>query len=149
MIAARQFAALLLNLAAGDLSDNMSYSVGLSGSEVLQPNVYNMGVVGTNVDAANQWIRAQFPDRKSNGTLGGANLVADAINNRGPQLPGPRNADKRCPHLDGERHLCFYQLCAAPSGDEPSPFGRFPLIVGGSRLGPQRAESPKIDRGSR
>jgi serine protease AprX len=75
--AARQFAALLLNLAAGDLSSSMSQNEGLSGDEILDPTVYNTAVVGTTVQAASDWVRDQLPS----GNLGGANEVADAINN--------------------------------------------------------------------
>ncbi len=75
--AARQFAGLLLNLAAGDLSAGMSYPVGLSGNERLDPAVYDTAVVGQTVNEAKTWIRSQLPD----GNLGGANEVADAINN--------------------------------------------------------------------
>lgn len=75
--AARQFAALLLNLAGGDLSATMSYQAGLSGSEALDPSVYDTTTVGPTVDTAKAWIRSQLPD----GDLGGANEVADAINN--------------------------------------------------------------------
>ncbi len=75
--AARQYAALLLNLAGGDLSGGMSYQAGLSGSEALDPSVYDTATVGSTVDQAADWVRAQLP----NGNLGGANEVADAINN--------------------------------------------------------------------
>jgi serine protease AprX len=74
--AARQYAALLLNLAGGDLSGSMSYQAGLSGTEGLQPKVYDTATVGSTVDEATDWVRAQLPD----GDLGGANEVADAIN---------------------------------------------------------------------
>lgn len=76
-IAARQYAALLLNLAAGDLSSEMSQNEGLSGSEELDPSVYNTAVVGENVQEATDWVNSQLPS----GDLGGANEVADAINN--------------------------------------------------------------------
>ena len=75
--AARQYAALLLNLAGGDLSGGMSYQAGLSGSEALDSSVYDTATVGSTVDQAADWVRAQLP----NGSLGGANEVADAINN--------------------------------------------------------------------
>jgi len=75
--AARQFAALLLNLAGGDLSGGMSYKAGLSGDELLDPSVYDTATLGPNVDSARAWIRSQLP----NGNLGGANEVGDAINN--------------------------------------------------------------------
>jgi serine protease AprX len=75
--AARQFAALLLNLAGGDLSGSMSYQAGLSGSERLDPAVYDTAKVGSTVDQAADWVRSQLPS----GDLGGANEVADAINN--------------------------------------------------------------------
>ncbi|MGB5246718.1 MAG: S8 family serine peptidase, partial [Woeseia sp.] len=42
--AARQYAALLLNLAGGELSSGMSYQAGLSGAELLDPSVYNTTV---------------------------------------------------------------------------------------------------------
>jgi subtilisin family serine protease len=74
--AARQYAALLLNLAGGDLSGSMSYQAGLSGAEGLQPKVYDTATVGSTVDEAADWVRAQLPA----GDLGGANEVADAIN---------------------------------------------------------------------
>ena len=74
--AARQYAALLLNLAAGDLSRAMSYSAGLAGSEELSPKAYDTARVGTTVDAAAAWVRAQLP----NGDLGGATELADAVN---------------------------------------------------------------------
>ena len=55
----------------------MSYQAGLSGSEALDPSVYDTATVGPTVDTAEAWIRSQLP----NGNLGGANEVADAINN--------------------------------------------------------------------
>ena len=75
--AQRQFATLLLNMAAGDLSAVMSKQVGLAGSEQLDPSVYATGVLGSTVDSAVAWVRSQFPD----GNLGGAAEVASAINN--------------------------------------------------------------------
>ncbi|MDQ3990970.1 MAG: hypothetical protein M3245_01495, partial [Actinomycetota bacterium] len=76
-VATRQFAALLLNLAAGDLSATMSHQVGLSGGEGLDPAVHDTAVVGETVNRASAWIRSQLP----RGDLGGANEVADALNN--------------------------------------------------------------------
>lgn len=77
----RQYATLLLNIAAGDVSGTMSYKAGLSGNEGLDPSVYATGVVGSTVGAAATWIRAQLPDRTNAGDLGGASEVANAINN--------------------------------------------------------------------
>ena len=74
--AARQYAALLLNLSAGDLSRTMSVQLGLSGAERLNPSVYDVARLGHTVDSATVWIRSQF----SSGDLGGANEVATSIN---------------------------------------------------------------------
>jgi len=74
--AARQYAALMLNRAAGDLSKSMSVSVGLSGAERLDPKVYDVARIGTTVDAAATWVRAQLPS----GDLSGANATAAALN---------------------------------------------------------------------
>ncbi|HVE93647.1 MAG TPA: S8 family serine peptidase [Acidimicrobiales bacterium] len=74
--AARQYAVLVLNLSAGDLSRTMSVALGLSGSERLSPSVYDVSRLGTTVDSATRWIRSQFPS----GDLGGANEVATSIN---------------------------------------------------------------------
>ena len=74
--AARQYAALLLNLAAGDLSRGMAYAAGLSGSERLDNRAYDTARVGSTVDAAASWIRLQLP----NGDLGNATELAEAIN---------------------------------------------------------------------
>ena len=79
--AARQFAALLLNVAAGDIAGDMSYRAGLAGYERLDPAVYATGTVGEDVNEVVSWMRAQFPDRTEDGNLGGASEVANAINN--------------------------------------------------------------------
>ncbi|MFA5890270.1 MAG: S8 family serine peptidase [Actinomycetota bacterium] len=80
-MAAREFAALVLNLSAGDLSKPMSYRAGLSGAERLDPGVYNVTTVGATVNAADAWVRSQFPDRTSGGDLGGATELGIGINN--------------------------------------------------------------------
>jgi serine protease AprX len=77
-IAARQYAPLLLNLAAGQLSATMSNPLGLSGKETLSSSVYDTAKVGTTVTAAAGWIRAQF----SSGDLAKAEQTAININNR-------------------------------------------------------------------
>jgi serine protease AprX len=76
--AARQYAPLLLNLAAGQLSATMSSSLGLSGKETLDPGVYDTATVGGTVSAATGWIRAQF----STGDLAKAEQTAININTR-------------------------------------------------------------------
>jgi len=75
--AERQYAALLLNLAGGDLSSTLSRQAGLSRGEGLDPKFYDTGRLGGTVDTATSWIRGQLP----NGNLGGVNEVASAINN--------------------------------------------------------------------
>ena len=54
----------------------MSYAAGLSGGERLDSTAYDVTRVGSTVDAAAAWIRAQLP----NGDLGNATDLADAIN---------------------------------------------------------------------
>lgn len=76
--AAQQYAPLLLNLAAGQLSATMSTQLGLSGKETLDPAVYDTARVGTTVGSAATWIRNQF----SLGDLGGAQQAAINLNNR-------------------------------------------------------------------
>lgn len=73
---ARQYAPLLLNLAAGQLSATMSSSLGLSGEESLDPSVYDTARVGATTGAAASWIRAQF----SSGDLAMAEQTAININ---------------------------------------------------------------------
>jgi hypothetical protein len=75
---ARQYAALLLNLAAGQLSANMSTPLGLSGAETLSSGTYNTLLVGSTVRAATSWIRAQLPS----GNLSTAEQTAININTR-------------------------------------------------------------------
>lgn len=75
---ARQYAALLLNLAAGQLSPGMSVKLGLSGREGLSTSSYDTQLVGTTVGAAAQWIRAQLPS----GQLAKAEQTAININTR-------------------------------------------------------------------
>lgn len=77
--AERQYAALLLNLAGGDLSATMSYRVGLSGTERLDPVTYEIGVVGETVDSAAAWIRQQLPS----GDLARAKDTAASLNKGG------------------------------------------------------------------
>ncbi len=76
--AARQYAPLLLNLAAGQLSATMGAQLGLSGAETLDPAVYDTAKVGSTVAAATSWIRAQF----STGDLTGAEKTAINLNTR-------------------------------------------------------------------
>ena len=76
LTAARQFAALVLNLAAGDLSTTMSYTAGLSGREALSARTYDTSRVGATADAATAFVRAQLPG----GDLIAANDVATALN---------------------------------------------------------------------
>ncbi len=81
--AARQYAGLVLNLAAGDLSRLMSSQVGLSGAERLDRDVYDVRRVGPTVDSAAEWVRGQFRD---GGDLSAANEVATTINGGGGLL---------------------------------------------------------------
>lgn len=74
--ASRQYAALVLNLAGGELSGAMGVAVGFSGDERLDPSIYNTAVVGSTVDAAAAWIRAQLPDGDTDGAL----AVGTAVN---------------------------------------------------------------------
>ena len=76
--AARQYAPLLLNLAAGQLSASMTLPAGLSGAELLDPSVYDPAKLGTKVSTAATWIRGQF----STGDLGGAEQAAINLNTR-------------------------------------------------------------------
>ncbi len=73
---ARQYAALLLNLAGGELSATYTRQVGLSGAEGLSSSTYNTTRVGSTVRAAAAWVRAQLPG----GDLSAANTVASSIN---------------------------------------------------------------------
>lgn len=74
--AARQYAALLLNFAAYELSSSMSYRTGLNPDTLLDGAVYNTLVVGDTAGEAAAWIRSQLPD----GDLGKANRIGDQIN---------------------------------------------------------------------
>jgi serine protease AprX len=74
-LAARQYAVLLLNRAAGELSATMSARAGLSGQEGLDPKTYDTARLGTTVASATDWVRAQF----DGGDLGGAASVATAL----------------------------------------------------------------------
>jgi hypothetical protein len=76
--AERQYAALLLNFAAHDLSGSMSYTTGLDPATTLDPEVYDTATVGDTAGQAASWVRSQLPS----GDLGGANEIADSINNR-------------------------------------------------------------------
>ena len=75
---ARQYAPLLLNLAAGQLSATMSTQLGLAGTEALDPTVYDVAKVGSTAGAAAGWVRAQLPS----GDLAGAEQVAISLNTR-------------------------------------------------------------------
>lgn len=75
--AERQYAGLLLNFAAHDLSGNMSYTTGLDPATVLDPAVYDTTTVGNTAGQAASWVRSQLPS----GDLGGSNEIADSINN--------------------------------------------------------------------
>ena len=76
--AARQYAPLLLNLAAGQLSSTMGVQLGLSGAEVLDPSAYDTARVGSTVSAAATWIRGQL----SGGDAAAAEQTAVLINTR-------------------------------------------------------------------
>jgi hypothetical protein len=65
----------LAALAAGDLSRDMPCATGLSASERLDAKAYDTARVGTTVDLAASWNRAQLP----NGDLGKGTELADAI----------------------------------------------------------------------
>lgn len=58
--AARHYAALLLDLAAGKLSSGYSRQLGLSGAESLQATSYDVAVVGSTVATATAWVRGQL-----------------------------------------------------------------------------------------
>lgn len=75
LAAARQYAALLLDLAGGQLSASYSRSVGLSGSEQLNPSTYDTSRLGSTVGTATAWVRAQLPS----GDVAGAESVAGSI----------------------------------------------------------------------
>jgi hypothetical protein len=80
LAAAKQYAALLLDLAGGQLSATYSRSVGLSGKEGLSTSTYDTSKVGSTVSAAADWVRAQLPS----GDLAGAEATAGSIaRNRG------------------------------------------------------------------
>lgn len=74
LTAARQYAPLLLDLAAGQLSSNYSRQVGLSGAEPLKAGSYDARV-GSTVGSAASWVRAQL----GSGDLTTAESVARRI----------------------------------------------------------------------
>lgn len=75
--AERQFAALLLNFAAFDLSGTMSHTAGLDPLTSLDPQVYDTSEFDT-ADEAASWIRRGL---ETNTNLGTANEVGSSINN--------------------------------------------------------------------
>ncbi len=75
--AAQQYAPLLLNLAAGQLSATMGYHAGLTGKEGLDPAVYDVRA-GSTVSSAAAWIRLQLPA----GDLATAQQTAISINTK-------------------------------------------------------------------
>jgi serine protease AprX len=77
--AAKQYAPLLLNLAAGQLSATMSTQLGLTGQERLDGSVYDTSRLGSTVASAASWMRGQF---NSLGDLAGVEQAAININNR-------------------------------------------------------------------
>ncbi|MEO6205501.1 MAG: S8 family serine peptidase [Mycobacteriales bacterium] len=80
LAAAKEYAPLVLDLAAGQLSNSYSRRVGLSGAEGLKPSGYDSRV-GTTVGSAAAWIRAQL----GSGDLSTAGSTAKKIT-RGDDL---------------------------------------------------------------
>lgn len=71
-----QYAAFLLNISAGGISRSMTYEMGLSGEEGLDPAVYQTSIIGSTTNDALAWIRTQLPG----GDLSRVIKAADNIN---------------------------------------------------------------------
>ena len=93
--AARHYAALLLDLAAGRLSSGYSRQLGLSGSEPLKASSYDVARVGSTVAAATTWVRGQL----GSGDNAAAETVATRITRaEGLGCPSPAGSGASTEH---------------------------------------------------
>ena len=113
--AARQFAALLLNLAGGDLSAGMSYQAGLSGGELLDPAVYDTATLGPTGELGEGLgplaAAGRRPRRRERGRRRAQQRSRGHL--RAESRPGPTGA--RAGRAPRRQSLPLRQICQAPA----------------------------------